>query len=355
MAFGPFNFASPYGYEMNKGILAALAAAILFGGSTPFAKLLLGSIDPWLLAGILYLGSGIGLSIVRLVTTGEQSRLGSGEWPWLVGAILSGGVAGPVLLMYGLSGASAATSSLLLNAEGVLTAVLAWVVFKENADRRIVLGMLAIVAGAVVLSWPTGSVEPSWPSLAVLAACLCWAIDNNLTRKVSLSDPVQIAAIKGLGAGVTNVVLAAAMGVQIPSPATIAAAGTIGFLGYGISLVAFVVGLRELGTARTGAYFSTAPFVGATVSVLLLGESITLRLVAAAALMGVGVWLHLTERHEHDHQHNAMEHEHAHEHDEHHHHHGDEPQGAHVHPHRHEPMIHQHPHFPDAHHRHGHS
>jgi len=355
MAFGPFNSASPYGYEMNKGILAALAAAILFGGSTPFAKLLLGGIDPWLLAGILYLGSGIGLTALSLVAKGERSRLGSGEWPWLVGAILSGGVAGPVLLMYGLSGTSAATSSLLLNAEGVLTAVLAWVVFKENADRRIVLGMLAIVAGAVVLSWPGGSVEPSWPSIAVLAACLCWAIDNNLTRKVSLSDPVQIAAIKGLGAGLTNVVLAVAMGVQIPPPATITAAGAIGFLGYGISLVAFVVGLRELGTARTGAYFSTAPFVGAAVSVLLLGESITLRLVAAAALMGAGVWLHLTERHEHDHHHDALEHEHAHEHDEHHHHHGDEPQGAHVHSHRHEPMIHQHPHFPDAHHRHGHS
>jgi len=340
---------------VNKGILAALVAAILFGGSTPFAKLLLGGIDPWLLAGILYSGSGIGLTAVHFVTKGEQSRLGIGEWPWLVGAILSGGVAGPVLLMYGLSGASAATSSLLLNAEGVLTAVLAWVVFKENADRRIVLGMLTIVAGAVVLSWPTGSVEPSWPSFAVLAACLCWAIDNNLTRKVSLSDPVQIAAIKGLGAGVTNIVLAVTMGAHVPSPAIAATAAVIGFLGYGISLVAFVIGLRELGTARTGAYFSTAPFVGATVSVLLLGESITLRLVAAAVLMGVGVWLHLTERHEHDHRHDALEHEHAHEHDEHHHHHSDELPGAHIHPHRHEPMIHQHPHFPDAHHRHGHS
>lgn len=339
---------------MNKGILAALAAAILFGGSTPFAKLLLGGIDPWLLAGILYLGSGIGLTALGLMTKAERSRLGPGEWPWLVGAILSGGVAAPVLLMYGLSGTSAVTSSLLLNAEGVLTAVLAWVVFKENADRRIVLGMLAIVAGAAVLSWPAGSVEPSWPSLAVLAACLCWAIDNNLTRKVSLSDPVRIAAIKGLGAGVTNVVLAVAMGVRIPPLATAAAAGAIGLLGYGISLVAFVVGLRELGTARTGAYFSTAPFVGAIVAVLLLGESVTLRLVAAAALMGVGVWLHLTERHEHDHQHNAMEHDHAHEHDEHHHHHGDQPQGGHGHLHRHEPVIHRHPHFPDAHHRHGH-
>ena len=219
---------------------------------------------------------------------------------------------------------------------------------------RIVLGMLAIVAGAAVLSWPGRAVNPSWPALAVLGACLCWAIDNNLTRKVSLADPLRIAAIKGVGAGLTNVTLAVAMGASHPSQANLAVAGIIGFIGYGISLVAFVVGLRELGTARTGAYFSTAPFVGAGVSVLLLGESITPRLISAAALMGAGVWLHLTERHEHDHHHQAMDHEHAHEHDEHHRHHAREPVGVHVHPHRHEPMTHRHPHFPDAHHRHDH-
>ena len=207
---------------------------------------------------------------------------------------------------------------------------------------------------STVMSWPGRAVNPSWPALAVLGACLCWAIDNNLTRKVSLADPLRIAAIKGVGAGLTNVTLAVAMGASHPSQANLAVAGIIGFIGYGISLVAFVVGLRELGTARTGAYFSTAPFVGAGVSVLLLGESITPRLISAAALMGAGVWLHLTERHEHDHHHQAMDHEHAHEHDEHHRHHAREPVGVHVHPHRHEPMTHRHPHFPDAHHRHDH-
>lgn len=339
----------------HHGILAALAAAILFGASTPLAKLLLGDMEPWLLAGVLYLGSGIGLSAVRFMMPGAHSRLGPGEWPWLMGAILAGGVAGPVLLMYGLSGTAASTSSLLLNAEGVLTAVLAWVVFKENADRRIVLGMLAIVVGALVLSWPGGPVEASWPALAVLGACLCWAVDNNLTRKVSLSDPLQIAAIKGLGAGATNVVLAFALGAEVPPPGTVTIAAALGFLGYGLSLAAFVIGLRELGTARTGAYFSTAPFVGAAVSVLLLGEPVTVRLAAAAALMGVGVWLHLTERHEHDHRHEPLEHEHVHAHDDHHHHHdAGQPVSPHVHWHRHEPMIHRHPHFPDAHHRHGH-
>lgn len=206
-----------------------------------------------------------------------------------------------------------------------------------------------------MLSWPGGSVEASWPALAVLGACLCWAIDNNLTRKVSLSDPLQIAAIKGLGAGVTNVALAFALGAEMPPLGSAATAAMLGFLGYGISLAAFVVGLRELGTARTGAYFSTAPFVGAALSVLLLGEPITARLAAAAALMGLGVWLHLTERHEHDPRHEVLEHEHVHEHDEHHHHHGaEEPVSLHVHRHRHEPMIHRHPHYPDSHHRHGH-
>ena len=339
----------------HKGIAAALMAAILFGASTPFAKLLLGDIEPWLLAGLLYLGSGVGLSLVRLATAGHHSKLGPGEWPWLLGAILAGGVAGPVLLMYGLSGATASTASLLLNAEGVLTAVMAWVVFRENAGRRIMVGMFAIVLGTVVLSWPGGSVDVSWAALAVIAACLCWAIDNNLTRKVSLSDPFQIAAIKGLAAGVTNVLLAYALGASLPPAPVAGLALALGLLGYGVSLAAFVVGLRELGTARTGAYFSTAPFVGAAISILVLGEPLTMRLVAAAGLMGFGVWLHLTEHHDHEHVHGAIEHEHAHEHDEHHRHHGaDEPSGSHVHWHRHEPLSHRHPHYPDAHHRHGH-
>jgi len=337
------------------GIAAALAAALLFGASTPCAKLLLGEVDPWLLAGILYLGSGLGLSALRWVRRKEAAPLGRGDGKWLAGAVLAGGVAGPVLLLYGLAHTTAATSSLLLNAEGVLTALLAWIVFRENAGRRVVLGMAAIIAGAVVLSWPQGSVAASWPAFAILAACLCWAIDNNLTRKVSLRDPVQIAAIKGLGAGIGNLALALAWGAPLPAPGVVAIGAALGLFGYGLSLVAFVVALRDLGTARTGAYFSTAPFAGAALAVALLGEPLSPGLLAAALLMGVGVWLHLTERHEHLHRHEALEHEHAHTHDEHHRHHGGhEPAGEHVHPHRHEPLTHCHPHFPDAHHRHTH-
>lgn len=340
-----------------NGIAAALAAAILFGASTPFAKMLLDVTDPWLLAGILYLGSGVGLMALRLAIAGDKAELGKGEWPWLAGAVAFGGVGGPVLLMYGLASTSASTSSLLLNAEGVLTAVLAWVVFRENAERRIVAGMAAIVLGAVVLTWQGGAVEASWPALCVLGACLCWAIDNNLTRKVSLSDPLQVSAIKGLVAGSVNLVLALSLGASFPPLGDVILGGLLGFFGYGLSLAAFVVGLRELGTARTGAYFSTAPFVGAAISVLLLAEPLTLPLAVAAVLMGIGVWLHVTEHHEHDHGHDAVEHRHAHQHDEHHQHDHDHDGGngsEHLHWHRHQPMVHRHPHYPDSHHRHGH-
>lgn len=340
-----------------SGIFAALASALLFGVSTPFAKFLLSDIGPWLLAGLLYLGAGVGLGLLGLFQKGERAKLSSAEWPWLLGAIVAGGVIGPVLLMLGLTGTPGASASLLLNAEGVFTALLAWFVFRENFDRRIALGMIAIVAGAAVLSWSgTLNFDAFWPPLAVLGACLFWGLDNNLTRKVSLSDARQITTIKGLVAGTTNTAIALALGAEIPSVPYILAAGLVGFLGYGVSLVLFVIALRHLGTARTGAYFSTAPFVGAIVAIPLLNEAVTVQLVVAGLLMGVGVWLHLTEVHEHEHTHEAMEHAHAHSHDDNHHDHSHEvmPKGPHVHWHIHEPMRHKHPHYPDAHHRHDH-
>ena len=342
----------------QPGVLAALGAALLFGGSTPLAKWLLASVDPWLLAGLLYLGSGGGLSLYRLLRRAPPGRLAPGEWPWLAGAILAGGVVAPVLLMFGLTGMPAAGASLLLNAEGVFTALLAWFAFRENFDRRIALGMAAIVAGALVLSWPQeaklGSV---WPALAVLGACFAWGIDNNLTRKVALADATWIAAIKGVAAGSANLALALWLGATWPAVPQLAAALSIGALAYGVSLVLFVVGLRHLGTARTGAYFSVAPFFGALLAIPLLGEALDQRLLIAGALMAVGVWLHLTEQHRHEHAHAALEHEHAHVHDAHHQHPHDEPVPLgqpHRHKHRHAPMSHAHAHFPDAHHRHDH-
>ncbi len=339
-----------------SGISAAFVSALLFGASTPFAKFLLNDISPWLLAGLLYLGAGIGLGLLGLLRRGVRAKLSANEWPWLLGAIASGGVIGPVLLMVGLTGASGSTASLLLNAEGVFTALLAWFVFRENFDRRIALGMIAIVAGAVVLSWSgTMDMDTLWPPLAILGACFFWGLDNNLTRKISLSDAQQITTIKGLVAGTTNVTIALFLGAKLPAMSFVLSAGLVGFFGYGVSLVLFVIALRDLGTARTGAYFSTAPFVGAIVAIPLLGEAVTVQLIVAGLLMALGVWLHLTEVHEHEHTHETMDHSHAHSHDEHHDHiHGTMPEGEHIHRHRHEPRRHKHPHFPDAHHRHSH-
>jgi drug/metabolite transporter (DMT)-like permease len=347
--------------RVSPPVLAAFGAAVLFGASTPFAKQLLDDSSATLLAGLLYLGSGVGLTLARIIRDRRWCNPGvpGHEWPWFLGAIAFGGVAGPMLLMLGLTRTSAAPASLLLNLEAVLTAVLAWVAFKENAGRRIVLGMLLIVAGGMVLSWPTnaaGSFDWVGP-LAITGAALCWAIDNNLTRKVSGSDALFIAGSKGVMAGIVNTGLAFAIGTFLPAWTTVASAMVVGFLGYGVSLVLFVLALRGLGTARTGAYFSTAPFIGAAIAILVFREPTTPLFWLAAVLMGTGVWLHLTERHEHEHKHELLDHTHRHIHDEHHQHeHGFSWNGteAHTHWHRHTALTHSHPHFPDIHHRHPH-
>jgi drug/metabolite transporter (DMT)-like permease len=348
---------------MKPGILAALGAAVLFGASTPLAKLLVGALSPVMLAGLLYLGSGIGLfayrALRRRVASAEAAPLGRADLSWLAGAIVSGGIVGPVLLMFGLRVTSGSAASLLLNLEAVFTATLAWLVFRENFDRRVLLGMVLIVAGGVLLSWRpgAGTAGSVWGAVLVAGACLAWAIDNNLTRKVSASDAVQIAGLKGLVAGAFNTGLALALGASLPPWSTTLAAGAVGLAGYGVSLALFVVALRLLGTARTGAYFSVAPFFGAAIALWVLGETAGMVLWAAALLMGLGVWLHLTERHEHRHEHEPVTHTHRHVHDEHHRHeHGRECDGAepHTHEHTHERLVHRHPHYPDIHHRHRH-
>ncbi len=341
----------------HPGVAAALAAAALFGAGTPLAKSLLGTVDPWMLAGLLYLGSGAGLALWRLLSRAEPVALPADQRLWLAGAVLAGGVIGPLLLMLGLSRMPASGASLLLNAEGVFTALLAWFAFKENFDRRIAIGMLAIVAGAVVLSWPgQARFGDIWPALAVLGACAAWAIDNNLTRKVALHDATWIAAVKGLAAGSVNLLLALGLGSSLPSAPLLASAMALGLAAYGISLVLFVIGLRHLGTARTGAYFSVAPFFGAVLAVTWLGEPVTAPLLAAGALMGLGLWLHLSETHEHAHAHDPIEHTHEHEHDAHHAHGHAQGDAAprHSHTHHHDALTHSHGHFPDAHHRHPH-
>jgi drug/metabolite transporter (DMT)-like permease len=350
--------------KIGPGAALAIAAAVLFGVSTPLAKLLLGDgVRPQLLAGLFYLGSGVGLSAVLLVRRvlgggAGEARLRRTDLPQLAVAVILGGAVAPVLLMAGLARTTAASASLLLNLEGLVTMGIAWLVLRENVDRRLLIGAFAILAGAVLLSWTGGSVHPDTGALLVAGACVAWGIDNNVTRSLSRADPMQVTAVKGLVAGSANLALALYTDAGIPSIPTIAAAAVTGFFAYGVSLVLFVLALRNLGTARTAAYFSTAPFIGAALAVGLFAEPITGRLVGAGVLMGIGLYLHLREQHVHEHSHHEMEHEHRHVHDEHHQHsHGpsDPPGEPHSHRHRHQPLTHRHPHFPDLHHRHGHT
>lgn len=311
----------------SNAILVALGAAALFGASTPFAKLYVAELSAMLLAGLLYLGSGLGLLALRLLRDRgwRAAGLGRAQWPWLLAAIGCGGVLGPTLLMLGLARMSAASASLLLNLEGVLTALIAWLVFKEHTDRRMVIGMALVSLGALLLSWPGGSLSVSAAASGaalLLGACLCWALDNNLTRQVSEADALFLAGVKGISAAAVNIGLALASGQAMPHAGVLAPVLLIGFLGYGLSLALFVVALRQLGTARTGAYFSAAPFIGAAIAIAVFAERPTPLFWLAALLMLLGLWLHLTERHEH--------------------------------PHWHGDLQHSHPHYPDIHHRHEH-
>ena len=349
----------------RRAVVLALLSAALFGISTPAAKVLLGTIDPAILAGLLYCGAGLGVAVVRragrlaFAQTGRtEAALGGSDVPYLAGAIVAGGVAGPILLMAGLQRTDATATSLLLTLEGVATALMAWFIFHENFDRRIALGMACLVGGAILLAW-TGQPDISsfLGPLAIVGACVAWGLDNNLTRKVSLADPLQIVELKGLIAGPVNLALGVMVGGRLPDLSSTLAAGLVGLLGYGVSLALFVMALRHLGTARTGAYFSTAPFLGAIAALVLLREPLTFQLLAAGLLMAIGVWLHLTEHHEHEHVHEPLEHAHAHVHDAHHQHEHapDDPPGApHTHAHRHERVKHKHAHVPDMHHQHRH-
>jgi len=247
-----------------------------------------------------------------------EAPLQRADWSWLAAVIVFGGLLGPLFLMLGLSQTTASSGSLLLNLEGLATMAIAWVVFRENVDRRLIVGAGAILSGAVLLSWSGTGLRFDTGSLFITAACLSWGIDNNLTRKLSSADPVQIAMLKGLVAGTVNLILALASGAVLPGASIIASGALTGFFGVGVSLVMFMLGLRHLGTARTGAYFSLAPFIGVLLAIVFLREPLTLQLLAAGVLMALGLYLHLAERHDHEHVHETLEHDHLHVHDEHH-------------------------------------
>ncbi|MEW5936783.1 MAG: DMT family transporter [Candidatus Thermoplasmatota archaeon] len=348
----------------SMATLMAVAAAVLFGASAPLAKALLEEVDPVMLAGLLYLGSGLGMALTMAAQRvggriTSEAPLKRADAPWLVSALLVGGVAAPIILMLGLDTTPSSTAALLLNFEAVGTVLVARLMFGEAVGARVWAALALVTCGSIVLSLTDdGGWGVSLGALGILAACVLWGLDNNFTRNVSAKDPVTIVAAKGVGAGLFSVALALALGMRFPDIITVGLAMLVGFVCYGLSIALYVRALRDLGAARTGALFGTAPFVGAVIGLAMFRDQPTVGLVVSFPLMVAGAMMLMREAHSHAHVHDAEMHEHRHAHDDDHHGHAHEGEvevrGAHSHIHKHEATEHEHQHAPDIHHRHGH-
>jgi drug/metabolite transporter (DMT)-like permease len=357
------NFPVKITMQDKRPLFYAIAAAVLFGLTSPFSKLLLDDISPIALAGLLYLGGGLGLSLYLLVTykvikpEKKAASLEKRDWPWVLGATLAGGIAGPILMMLGLNLISGFATSLLLNLEGLCTTIIAIVIFRENAGRNLWLALLCMLAAGVLLSWDTSHSKFNilGPLLLVLAT-FCWGIDNNLTRQISEKNPAQIAAAKGLIAGTVSFSLALILKGKISFNISILYALLLGAFSYGISLVLFITALKGLGSSRTALFLSMGSFVGAVLSLIIFKNWNEWTFLPAFVLMAVGIWFIYHERHFHAHAHGLLTHTHTHRHDDlHHQHEHTEPvTGSHSHEHTHTPLTHTHVHWPDTHHRHAH-
>jgi drug/metabolite transporter (DMT)-like permease len=346
----------------------AVLAAILFGAATPLSKAFLGEVHPIVLAGLLYLGAGLGTALIlgarSVFVPGDAARAGRRlerrDALALVGAVLAGGVLAPIVMLYGLRATPAATASLLLNFEVVATALIATALFREALGRRVWLAVALITTAGCILAWRAD--EPwgiSTGAVGIILACVLWGFDNNLTRIVSANDPIMIVCIKGMGAGVFSLVLGMVVGAEIPSVRVSAAAIALGSVSFGASISLYIRALRDLGAARTGALFGVAPFFGALLSMVIFSEVPGALVLASFPLMAAGAALLLVEAHRHVHRHPELVHDHRHTHDDGHHDHVHDPDEPltgtyHSHPHRHEATTHDHPHAPDLHHRHEH-
>jgi len=343
-----------------RGTACALGAALLFGASAPLAKLLLPSVAPLMLAAVFYLGAGAVLLAVRALrgagATSREAPLSRADAPLLVAVVVAGGIAGPVLLLVGLARVTGIVGALLLNLEAPFTILLALAFFGEHLGRRETLSAALVISGAALLGLRSGPVSIDALGIAsIAAACLCWGLDNNLTQRLSLRDPIALVSIKATSAGACMLALALATGHALPEPRILAPALVVGSLSYGASIVLAVYALRDLGAARESALFATAPFAGALLAVPLLGELPRLVDWTAAGVMALGVVLLARASHDHLHAHEALVHEHIHYHDEHHRHAHEGPvTEPHSHVHRHEPLVHRHAHVSDLHHRHEH-
>jgi drug/metabolite transporter (DMT)-like permease len=346
---------------VKRAALAALAAAALFGAGAPLAKRLLAEVAPAMLAALLYAGAGLmALPFAARAWRRSEAPLRRVDAPLLAGVIAFGGVAGPLLLLYGLDRTSASLASLLLNLEAVFTVAIAVVVFGEWIGARGLGALAVVVAGCALSTFAAGGARSTlaWVGpLSVAGACVAWAIDNNLTQRLSLRDPLAVVAVKGLGAAPVALAIARLTGAPWPPWRGLVGGLVLGALSYGVSLALYVRAARALGAARTGTLFAAAPFIGAALAIPIAGERPSLRLAGAGLLIAGGVALLLGERHEHAHTHEPLDHEHLHTHDDEHHRHahrGDEGPAPHSHTHEHEPTTHTHAHASDAHHRHKH-
>ena len=342
--------------RLNLGfIVQALLAALFFGASAPLSKLLLIDVPPVLMAALLYLGSGTGISLVklyqRLTRIQREAGIRAPDVKWLAGAILTGGILAPIILMISLQNTRASTASLLLNFEGVGTTLIALFFFRESISRRALAAIFVITLASIFLSTNfTGGFGFSPGALGVILACLLWGLDNNFTRNISAKDPLTIVAWKGLVAGTFSLLLGLFLGERLPAPASILSILLLGFVSYGLSTMLFIYAMRGLGAARTSALYGTAPLAGVLLSFIIFRDPITLLFVLAAALMAAGALLLANEEHAHFHIHMPVLHEHRHRHDEFHEH--DTTNIAHSHEHAHPHTEHEHGHMPDIHHRH---
>jgi drug/metabolite transporter (DMT)-like permease len=339
----------------RPGVLRCLAAAVLFGASTPAASLLAGEVPTLVLAGLLYLGAALAVLplVVRRRPPLDALRR---SWRPLTAAVIVGGAVAPVLLVAGLVRTPPATASLLLNLELVATVAIAAAFFHEHLGGRVVAGGALIVGAGILLVWQPGASVTSG-ALLVAAACVCWGLDNNVTARIDQVAPEHITFLKGAVAGTANLVLGLGLGASVGvAPGKVVAALAIGALGYGLSITLWVRGARDLGAARGQVIFAAAPFVGALVAWVALGNVVTPVQVLAMGVAVTGVWLSLDSAHEHRHVHAATVHDHEHAHDDghHDHRHADEFAGRHAHRHGHDQLVHAHPHVPDLHHRHAH-
>jgi drug/metabolite transporter (DMT)-like permease len=329
-----------------------LIAAVLFGASTPGVSRLGRGMNPFTLAGLLYLGAAVVVMpwAMRHIPTSATLRTVGLR---LCVAVVSGGAIGPLLLALGLRHTPASTASLLLNLELVFTTVLAVLIFHEHLGRRLLLGTGLVVTAGLLLAWSSDT-GLRWGALLIAGACACWAVDNSVTAKLDELAPAQITLAKGIVAGGANLAIGL-VASGAPSLSKALTVGLVGAVGYGVSITLWIVGARELGAARGQLVFASAPFMGVFVAWAVLREPVHGREVISLALALLGVSMVMGSDHSHSHAHRMVEHDHAHEHDEHHSHgHEISVSGRHTHLHLHEPVSHAHAHLPDVHHRHAH-